>query len=76
MLAYFASSARAMPTAARDVAGKGNLERVGLGRQRVEDIPRHAGMNLQQVVAGLLLRHDRGDGHFRRRCSLAVERRP
>jgi hypothetical protein len=29
--------------------GKGDLQLVGLGRQRVEDIPRYARVNLQQV---------------------------
>ncbi len=76
MLAYFASSARCEADRGGHVTGKWNLELVGLGHQRVEDIAGHARMNLQQVVAGLLLRDDRVDGHLLRGCRLAIERRP
>ena len=52
------------PDRRRHVAGKRNLQLVGLGRERVEHVARHARVNLQQVVAGLLLRDDRLDGHL------------
>ena len=58
------------------MAGERNFKFVGLCRERVEHIARHSGMDLQQVVAGCLLRDDGLDGHGNGRRGLGVERRP
>ena len=76
MLAYLRLERTRDADRGRDVAGEGNLQLVGFGRERVEDVARHARMDLEQVVAGLLLGNDRLDGDLDRRRGLGIERRP
>ena len=58
------------------MTGERNFQFVGLCRERVEHVARHARMDLQQVVAGLLLRDHGLDGHGNGRRGLGVERWP
>ena len=63
MVEYFDVSASVEPDLERHVAGERNAQRVRDGRERIERRPRHAGVDLEQVVArGLLVAdHRRGD---------------
>ena len=56
------------PDLQRHVPGEWNAQRVRDGGERIERGPWHAGMNLEEVVAGGLLIADHGrDGAWRRR---------